>query len=272
MITIYNYDDYRPLFRTEVIARKRTDKRVNFNRLATHLKMQSPFLSKILSESAHMSADQIYLTADFFGYDQTKRYYVELLHSYQTCHLKKRKAELLQAIRTLQSNNLRTERHLITEAVRPSESNVRNYYLNPWIQIIHACLSCQRYRTDLDSLSRDLMLPRDRITESVSALETMGLIVIDNDGIKENRRDMHLPKDAPEYSAWLSNVRVLGLQRQHTSRDHSYGFTVFFSADDRTKKAIKQLFLKFLEEVEPLVKNADEKHVYQMNFDLIPWV
>ena len=56
-----------------------------------------------------------------------------------------------------------------------------------------------------------------------------------------------------------------------TPRDQRCAYSVTFSAEERIRARIHEAFLKFLREVEPLVRESPAQEVYQMNFDLFPW-
>jgi hypothetical protein len=47
---------------------------------------------------------------------------------------------------------------------------------------------------------------------------------------------------------------------------------VTFSADEKTRLQIHDRFLEFIRDIEDLVKMAPSENVYQLGFDLFPWI
>ena len=46
---------------------------------------------------------------------------------------------------------------------------------------------------------------------------------------------------------------------------------LIFTANDKTRRALLGKFLDLLREAQPLVAQASEQQVYQLNFDLLTW-
>src|SRR5690606_37943909 len=48
-LSIFRYTDYRDYMRIEVTARKRADASINFQNMAARMRIQKPFLSKVVN-------------------------------------------------------------------------------------------------------------------------------------------------------------------------------------------------------------------------------
>ncbi|MBF0298773.1 MAG: hypothetical protein HQK51_08640 [Oligoflexia bacterium] len=58
-MSIYNEIDYRKIFKGLILQRKKKDSTINFQNMATYMRIQKPYLSKIINGFAHMNADHI---------------------------------------------------------------------------------------------------------------------------------------------------------------------------------------------------------------------
>jgi hypothetical protein len=67
-------------------------------------------------------------------------------------------------------------------------------------------------------------------------------------------------------------LRLKAIEKMDSlEKNEFYSFTVVFSTEESVRKQARELFLKYLEEVQTLVQRSSEKDVYRINFDLFKW-
>jgi hypothetical protein len=270
----YEYDDYRTYFRVEVNARKSFDSSVNFQNMATSMRVQKPFFSKVINGHNHLTQDQLYLACRYLKLSKHESDFVNLTRDYQTSSLKVRQDELKSQIQFEQSKYLETENHLSSNLIEPGplEAPFSEYYLDPLFQVVHMALTIDRYSKDLKLLASDINFPYERITFALERLETMGIVKRDGSRIKIVKQNLHLSRSAKEYPAWNSQLRLASLTRsQNLSQNEAYGFSVVFSTDEVARREIQSRFLKFINSVQKLTEHSKEENLYQLNFDLFNW-
>ena len=78
---------------------------------------------------------------------------------------------------------------------------------------------------------------------------------------------------SPLYKGWRNQLKLLAINRVDTlDKHHDYSFSVIFSSDAETRKNIQTLFLEFLKKVETMVDESEKAGVYQMSFEIFPWI
>ncbi len=270
-MNLYDYTDYRDAIKSLVSQRKKVDSRFTFERLAEHIRVQKPYLSKVLSEKAHFSSDQLYLTLRYLDLKSDQKDFLNLLFEFSRTAIKTRKEELLKTLQLIREQQKRSEKFIQAKAVATSAEEIALYYLDPLHQYIHVFLSVEKYRANPESIAEVLGVARTRIFECIKNLENMGIIESSEEGIKIKERNFHLPKTSNLYPAWRERVRIFLLQKmQSTETDKQYNFAMTFSADKNTYAKIQKMFLDFLKEADASIKTAPYEDVFQLTFDLIP--
>ena len=183
-----------------------------------------------------------------------------------------RKSELKEKIRAVQARHLRSEEHLRARAVQISSEGIQEYYLDPLHQIVHVCLTVERYQKEPELLAEALKLRPERVVSLIQTLERLGIVERKGNKVIPRINGIHLPQDSPVFASWRSQLRTRSFQcLQDAKPGEAYSFSVVFSADPATREKLQALFLDYLKSVEGLVDQAQCVDVYQMNFDLHPW-
>jgi hypothetical protein len=197
--------------------------------------------------------------------------YLLLLLSHSRTSLKKRKEAIARKIEEIRERHSRTQDY-ISASVAPSLSEIQDYYLDPFLQIVHISLTVDRYSYDLGLLAEKLNSSKERVLSALNRLEQMGFVQRKGHRISVLKTDIHLPQDSPLYPHWRQHLRQLSLGKMSLSASKSdYSLSVIFSADRKTRDKIKNGFLDFLKNAEALVATAKAEETYQLNFDLMAW-
>jgi len=241
--------------------------------MADAMRIQKPFLSKVINGHSHLTRDQLFLACDYLHLAEDECEFIYLMHEYNTSSLHARQTKLLQKIHGIQRKYRQTEKHINTsEVAEIGQISIREYYLDPIFQLLHVGMSIERYRRDVRLFAADLLIPPERVFNAIRKLEELGILRREGAELRVSAHNLHLPRNSAEYMAWHSQLRAAGVQRcQNLHQDAAYGFSVVFSSDEKTRKKIQEKFLKFVSEVQKMSQGSEEKNLYQMNFDLFNW-
>jgi uncharacterized protein (TIGR02147 family) len=271
-MNIFSEIDYRKIIRDTVRSRKKLDRHSSFSRLSERSRVQNTYLSKALRGHAELSADQLYAICVALGFSADEREYMALLLEFARSAHMARKSELKEKIRAVQARHLRSEEHLRARAVQISSEGIQEYYLDPLHQIVHVCLTVERYQKEPELLAEALKLRPERVVSLIQTLERLGIVERKGNKVVPRINGIHLPQDSPVFSSWRSQLRTRSFQcLQDAKPGEAYSFSVVFSADPATREKLQALFLDYLKSVEGLVDQTQPVCVYQMNFDLHPW-
>lgn len=271
-MNVFLESNYRTILRKVVEKRRAIDAKFNFQAIAAETRIPKSYISKVTTEKAHFSADQLFAVCQCIGLGENEATFVHLLMEYERSVHRDRKAYLNKRIEEMRDRALDTREHLRAQPDSLSEQALGEYYLDPMHQVVHICLSIPRFQTDPQKLSTELGLELGEIREIIGRLERLGVIEQVRGKYRTIIKSIHLPRESISYKPWRNQVKLASLERLgRRARRSDYSFAVTFSATDRVRDAIRGEFLEVLKRAETLVRDADKENTYQLNFDLFGW-
>ncbi|MGK5087710.1 hypothetical protein WDW86_09145 [Bdellovibrionota bacterium FG-2] len=284
---IFEYSNYKTALRDLVLARKQTDSRITFERLASACQMQKTYLSRALNkDDVHFSSDQLYLASEYLNLSAVEREFLELLHRLARTNVPKLKLQLEKRIRNIQQSHLKTESYVAVEKALPTqgESFLTEYYLDLNLQLVHIFLTIDSFAKNPDAIRKELHLTQQQFNKAIQKLIAGGMIAqaivqaIVQEGHEQVRRYkvlksvLHLPADSPINRPYQALMRLHSTARLRlVPENDGYSYSVFFSTDANTKATIQRSFMEWLESVRKKVQASEPTGIYQLAFDLVPW-
>jgi hypothetical protein len=270
MKNLFFADTYKQLLK-EAMQRNQA-KRIRFTALADAIRVQRPYLSKVMKGAADLNRDQLFLAASFLSLSKEEAHFAELLLERDRSTLAARKKILEKQISEIQGQHKEIKKNLEAPAAIVSAEDLSRYYLDPMLLVIHIGLTIPRFQEDTELLRKRLGFQRARFQEALFALEQIGLVSLQKNKAQLLKDHLHLPKDSPLFAAHQSLLRMFCLQHlQSQKKKEDTVFSVTFSATEAVRARVHEKFLAFIREVEQEVRGADPAEIYQMNFDLFQW-
>jgi DNA-binding IclR family transcriptional regulator len=134
-------------------------------------------------------------------------------------------------------------------------------------------LQVARYAQDPSSIAEAAGIGPERLEKIFATLRELGIVAFEKKTAIVLQKNFHLPKDSPMLLPHQTLMRTLATQRLvELPPEQRYSLAVTFSASEETRRKLHSRFLEFLKEAENLVKGSKSEGVYQMNFDLFPWI
>jgi len=273
MASHFEYLAYRPLLREQAARWKKEHNGWTLQRIAEKAAIQAPYLTNVLKERAHLSADQLHSLAQVFQWDADELDYGSLLLEWERSGLPKRKERLMAKIEAVRKNKLESKANLkkdVIETGTPEE--LTRFFLNPFYYLLNVFLGIPRFSRDPARIASCLNVHPARVATWLKDLTRMKFLEQGENGYKVVRKNFHLPRESPLCEP--HQQLMLQLSHQHLQslpEDKKYSFTVTFSADPRARENIQREFLSFLKKIEPIVKDAPPEDLYGMRFDLFQW-
>ena len=272
ILNLYRHNNYVSLLDSAVENKKKSDQDFSFQGLAAASHIQKSYLSKVMHRRAHLSSDQLFSIGSLLGWNREELDYAFLLLEHGRTGITERKNFLAAQIEEIQKSKLETSQYLKTVSPEIAENALQEFYLTPWLQLIHVALAIPRFSESAAKLAEFLRMDVKAVAKALDTLERLGMLEWKDKKCIQKNSNLHLKKSSPFYQAWRNQMRMQSLNRLHSgAREDDYSFSVVLSADPATKRWIQQEFLALLSRAEPRVKKAKNEEVYQMNFDLFSW-
>ncbi len=272
MNNLYDYQSYRKWIRDEAAEWKKRSPAHTLARLAELADVQAPYLTNVLKEKAHLSPDQFFSVAQVFSLTNEELQYGQTLLEWERSAHPKRKDSLKQRLGDLRKQKLKTDSYLKASTTDMEEQIMTRFYLQPELQLVHAFFGVEEYANDQEKIARSLRLDPVKMNALVDELVELGLLKKTPKGYLKTKKSIHLSKTSPICRPQQLLMQYRSLQHQQgLPEDERYNFAVTFTANEEARAKIHQIFLKSLQQIEQIVKEAPSEQVYQMNFDLFGW-
>ncbi len=269
---IYNYLEYRKYIKDTVEQKKKVGMKMTYESLATSIRVQKSYLSKVLTGNAKLNRDQAYLLCESFKLSNEEKDFFFLLLDYDTSAISNRRKDLLKQIKEIQKVKCRPKEYIQSKSII-SKNDTNLYYLDPLHQLVHMALTIKEFNKSPKALCDSLNISEEKFTSILSSLETMKIIEIDKNGIKVLIESVHLEDQSSLYWPWKSQLNNMANSRlQYKKCDEDISFSVVFTCDQETKEKIRNDFFKLLEKSQKLVNKSKSKNMCQLNFDLFKWL
>jgi uncharacterized protein (TIGR02147 family) len=275
MVNLFRHNNFRIILSELVKLRKKSDPTFNFSALAQVMQVQKTYLSKVMNDKGHLNSDQIFALSEFFSLSIEEHDYIILLLECERTGLSRRRKLLQAKIASIQLEHRNPKRHLEADYIQSEMADAHaEYYLDPLMTILHMYLALPEFGGDPIRIADSLGLKHQHVKKIVLTLQRLEMISpAKKDGTYQVvKKHIRLAPESPLNSAYYSLFRLASAyQVMKTPRNLRFAYSITFSADDKTKAIIHEAYLKFLKEIDPAIKAADDREVFQMNFDLFPW-
>jgi uncharacterized protein (TIGR02147 family) len=275
MVNFFRHMDFREILKDLVRERKKTEPSFNFAVLAKTLGVQRTYISKVMNAGASLSTDQLFLLTDLFSLSKDQHDYMVLLIEHEKTGLSRRKKILQQRIAAIQLEHRSPKNVMKAEFMESGEGgSIADYYLDPFVSIMHMYLMLPQFGGSPDNISRELGLTSRYSKKIISILERLGIVTPEKSGnsYRVVKDYLQLSPDSPLNSSYYALFRLASAQQlMKIARDQRCVYSMTFAADEETKGIIHEAFLRFLREIETPIRKAPAQGVYQINFDLFPW-
>ncbi len=267
---IYQFDDYRK-FLQECLKDNTSEEKLTLTKLAQICRVKTPYLSKCLSGSADLNADQSHLIGLYLKLSHEELEYFILLVDFARSYIQEYRKHLHGKIKALQKKNLKTEKNIKT--LELSEEDKLAYYLEPLNLILHMCCTLDK-GLELKELAKSLHVSLGKIEECVNRLISLGIIKREGETYISLVKGLHLPSTSPlcKTHQMIMRQKILNFQDALAEEGKGYNTMFTFSCDYESYIKIKNDFLQFLKKADKHIENSHPDGIYQLQFDLFPWL
>lgn len=273
---LYECEDYREALKGLVELQKSLGKSVTYSSLAMAMRVQKPYVSKVMSGMADFNSDQLFMACRYLGLGSEETDFLLLLLDFDRALYPERRELLEKRIEKIREEKRDTGKKL--DSVKKMDGDefdisiYADYYLEPDILLTHMMLTVEKFRKNLDLLRECLQMREERLGDILVRLEKMKLIAVKNEKIEILVNSMHLPKDSRLVGA---HQQLLRMHCQHRlaqlNRDQKKVFAVTFTSTKKNRGKIEEAFNRFIGEVRGIATKGKAEEVYQLNFDLFSW-
>lgn len=261
-ITIFDFENYRDYLKEALGALGRGSR----SRLAQHLNCQTAFISQVLGGKNEFSPEHSYLTAKFLKLDPAETNFLLLLVNHSRAGHVQLKEHLHQQIL-----GIRQDREQVASRISPqkdlSEQEKAIYYSHWYHAAVHVLVSTGKW-ANKTSIAERLALPVSTVSESLEFLVKSGVLSRRGSQYSVGNKRLHIGGDSPYINKHHINWRFRGIHDLDRKDPRSLHFSSSMGISKQDVDRVRELSLKFIEEVEAILVASEEEEAIQLNLDL----
>ncbi len=223
-------------------------------------------LSRILAGQAKMTLEQSEKITRHFQMDSDETRFVLFLLEEDRAG----SADLKLFFRK-EREKIRDSRLTVKERIPPSkkinQQDQALYYSAWYYQAIHV-LACIPTHKNVNTISQQLHLPTKLVSEVLSHLERMNLIIQGPDGWIPGEMHLHLDRTSEFLRQHHTNWRNQSIHRLDLENENDLRYSGVFSMSRTDARILRERLLSQLHENLKHVQNSDSETVYAYCFDL----
>ncbi len=264
MKAIYEYTDYRDFLKAALPTHG--PKRGSRNRLAEELNCQKGYISQSLSGLSHFSLEHGIKISRFLSLDgHEEEYFLLLLHKGRAG------SKDLEKFYDKKLLEIQEKRKQIKERIRAhsdlSETEQMTYYSSWLYTAVHMCLMVPELQSK-SAISTFLGIGTQTVAKTLDFLIQVGLAKQDGEKITAGSARIHLPSQSHLVAKHHTNWRMRAIDSLDNAKEQDLHYSLIMSISEKAGDEIREILLKAIQDTEPVMKAAEDKHVYSLNVDL----
>jgi hypothetical protein len=265
--SVFESNDYRDFVKLSLQSGEATIPRGVVKKLAQVLKCHPSYVSQVLNQRAHFSNEQGIGFCHWLGLNQDEtEFFVNLLNKDRagTPEGREHFGRIIQ--RQLEERDDLKKRWKTSRSL-DLEPSLR--YYETWMpQALHMLAQIDGYQT-VKELAAELNIEASKATELVKMLEAIGVLSFKNGKIKSQLDSVHLAKNSPMQTRFLTNWRLKAIDDFNLGKDpEGVNYTSVVSLSAEAKVKIKKLIYSHLEDTRNhiLKSRSEQLCVYNLDF------
>jgi hypothetical protein len=271
MTSINQLNDYRDMAAERLQLLKSQDpKTFSAQKMAKHMRIHPPFLSAVLRKKLHFNSDQVFLCGNYLELSPNEQALLECMFEMNRTTSKMRREKLSIQIDRIRKRLSKTTEVISHQKPDPSSADWFEYFADARFQMLHMALSIDQNQSNPALIQSRLQLTDEEFRYALKLLQKLELIERTDTGFRILKDMLHLPDNHRAIAYFQNSARIAALKLNRKEEDTK--FSVFFTATPETAAEIRRQFNLFLKTIQPLVRDAKSKNLFQINFDLLSWL
>lgn len=263
--SVFEANDYKAYLNDRLDDPSRGGGRGARARLSKAIGCQTAYTAQVLRGTAHFSLEQAESINAFLGHSDEESHFFLLLVQVARAGSGPLRQRFEREIARLQEARLFLKNRLGVKQPLGHEDQVI-YYSSWQYAAIHALVSIPKLRAP-QSLSRRLGLEMGKINEALSFLSRSGILEETAHGYKIGTARIHLGADSPLVAKHHINWRLQAIRALEGDTRENLHYSSVISLSESDASRIRELLIKALETIKPIVRDSAEETGRCLNID-----
>lgn len=260
--SIYDYGDYKVYLAT-ILENMGKGAR---GKLAQAAGCQPGYVTHVLSGNAHFSPEQAERIGHFLGHQDEQNHFFILMVS-----LNRSGTESLRRYYRRQLEAIRENRSVLKNRVKFQKSLSKEFqarFYSSWhYGAFHVATSIPGCHTE-KGLSDYFQVPLQKVTEVVSFLEEVGLLIREGSKLKVGPSQVFLGSDSPLISKLHTNWRLEAIKSLDRYSERDLHFSSVFTASREDVVQIREVMIECINEIRSVIGPSKDEACFVYSLDL----
>lgn len=238
-------------------------------KLAKYLNCQPSFLSLVITERAHLSAEALHALSEYLQFSEEEREYLFVIYHFEragSADLKKYYRRQME-----RHQKRRTEVHARVNAKSELPTEVQAQYYSQWYYAaIHTALLVVHLRTP-EVLAQHFKLELLVVKEALQFLEKWGLARQENGAYTSGVMRLHLPKTSKFISQHHKNWNLEVMKSMDRLQDQQLHYSGVIAVAEKDYEALRNILLSAVSEMEKIIASSNDQKVAAFSINLFDW-
>ncbi len=262
---IYDYDDYKSYINDKINNSPSKGRGIKL-KISEYLSCQTAFISQVLNGQPNFSLEQGIKLNKFFDHTKDESRFFILLLQYSRAG----SAELIEFFKNemkdiIEKRSIFKDRINIKSSLKKIDQQV--YYSNWLYTCIHIMVSIPGLQTPL-AISRQLNIPREKVTEIMTFLEETGLIQKIGSQYEIGVTKIFLAKDSDLIQRHHTNWRIQAMRSIDINDFNDFHYSSIVSMSKEDVPRIKEILIRTIEQCRVIIQESKEEKVQSLCIDL----
>lgn len=253
----YVHEDYRDILRA-FFSTKKARSGIK-SRFSEALSIKTSYLSQVLSKSAHLTPEQIFLACRYFDWGENETEYMLLCAQKDKCKDEALKSFYLSQLRKLKAQ----AKPIRNEIFQAGEASSQAYYRSWLIPAIHKWV-ITRGPVEQEEIHGAFEEARSLIREAMNTLFELGLLQLREGVVTATKINVEYPNNSSLVERYLKDCRRFALRKNNS--DNTGQLTRLLDTQGMSATAMENI----IQENFKAVQASTSSDLYLLNIDLIP--
>lgn len=263
---IFSQDNYRKIIKDKLHSLPKAG-HGQAKKMAQFINVSTAFISQVLAEIRHLTAEQAYLVAEFLVFSDLETKYFLKLHEVEKSGNYKHQLWLQKEIEKIREESKKISNRINYSKVLSDEEKAV-FYSDWYYSAIR--MFCSIENRSVEELVSFTGLPKKIISEAIQFLLKSGLLIEVDDKYKIGLQSTHLNSDSPWVALHHSNWRKKALENVKVPSDIKVHYTSPMTLSKKDAQKVQALIHETIEKVGKIVDPSPSEEVMCLNIDWFP--
>ncbi len=259
--SVFNHKSYRRYISDKLDNSTRGIRSELAKTIGCHL----AYISQVLKGNAHFTLEQAAGVCRFFGLDTAETDFFILLVSLERSGTSDLKNYYQKKINEILKERALVKSRVKTDKALSLEDEIK--YYSSWIFIaIDVLTSISEFQT-VENISKHLQIDREEVSRCLKYLVEIGVVKEKGGHYEVGTARMHLPSTSNLVSKHHTNWRIRAMNSLDLPRPDNIHFSTVYSFSKTDLDRLKEMILKLVEDMEPVILDSPAEIAYCFAFD-----